>query len=238
MYKIVGLDLDGTITQHKSKLEDASKIVLLKLKEKYHCVIVGAGSCDRIYKQLEYYPIDVIGNYGMQQATNIDGAIVYNKNDKYTVDKKWFIETIDKLRQITGFTKYDGESVEFHESGAVTFPLLGTKALLHDKLNFDPKGEKRTKIYDTVSQEFSNYNCFIGGTSSFDIVLKKYDKFKALMKFATEKGVAKEDILYIGDDFKKGGNDEQVMLGGIDCINITDYKKLSDLLVKKAIIEE
>jgi hypothetical protein len=54
------------------------------------------------------------------------------------------------LREKYGFTDYRGENVEYHPSGCVTFPCLGTKAQQEDKLSFDPNRSKRRAIYQDV----------------------------------------------------------------------------------------
>ena len=64
--RLVALDMDGTITQHRTPLEPENRAVLDKLAEKYRLVMVGAGACMRIHRQLNGYPLDVIGNYGME----------------------------------------------------------------------------------------------------------------------------------------------------------------------------
>ena len=66
--KLVAFDLDGTLTQHKSKLGENSKNMLDALSEKYKLLMVGAGACRRIFNQMDGYPIDIIGNYGLQYA--------------------------------------------------------------------------------------------------------------------------------------------------------------------------
>jgi len=231
------MDLDGTLTQHKSKLEPKNAELLRRLALKYDLVMVGAGSCSRIWEQMNRFDIDIIGNYGMQRSHVQNGDLIIDKSDCYTVDKDFFESTVSQLRQQTGYASYTGDSVEYHPSGAVTFPLIGTKAALKDKLLFDPSGEKRSAIYDKVASAFKDFNCFIGGTSSFDIVAKKYDKYSALIEYAKDKGFKKEEILFLGDDFKKGGNDEQVMQGGIDCVIVKDYNTLDALLIRRGIIE-
>lgn len=235
-YKLIAMDLDGTLTQHKSQLEEKNTQLLYDLKERYNLVMLGAGGCERIYKQMNCFPIDIIGNYGIQESKIINGQFKIVRNDCYTVDKEFFEKAITKIRHLTGYTDYVGDNVEFHQSGMVTFPLLGTKALLKDKLAFDPDGKKRSAIYDLVAAEFKDYNCFIGGTSSFDIPLKKYDKYQALLEYIKPLGIKEEEVLFIGDDFKKGGNDEQLLLGGIDCIIITNYLNTIEILEEKGII--
>lgn len=235
-YKLIAMDLDGTLTQHKSKLEQQNTNLLNELRKEYSLVILGAGDCQRIYSQMNCYPIDIVGNYGIQESTIEDGVFKIIRNDVYSVNKSFFEDTIDRIRRATGYTSYVGQSVEFHQSGLVTFPLIGTAAKLEDKLLFDPDGNKRKRIYDLVASEFSDYNCFIGGTSSFDISAKQYNKYYALLRYIEKKAINQEQVLFIGDDFKKGGNDEHVMLGGVDCIIVDHYNNTESILKQKGII--
>ena len=66
MIKLIAFDLDGTLTQHKTPLEPANYETLVALSKKYKLLMAGAGACMRIFNQLGGFPIDVIGNYGLQ----------------------------------------------------------------------------------------------------------------------------------------------------------------------------
>ena len=66
--KLVAFDLDGTLTQHKSKLSPEARATLEALNKKYKLLMVGAGMCLRIFNQMDQFPIDVLGNYGLQYA--------------------------------------------------------------------------------------------------------------------------------------------------------------------------
>ena len=51
--KLVAFDLDGTLTQHKTKLDATNRAVLDALKAKgYELVMAGAGQCMRIFNQM------------------------------------------------------------------------------------------------------------------------------------------------------------------------------------------
>lgn len=234
--KLLAFDLDGTLTQHKTKLDKVNRKLLERLKSIYKLVVIGAGSCKRIYDQLDGFEIDIVGNYGLEESTVQDGQFVLLRSERYAVDKKFFEETITKLRKEFGYENYKGDNVEFHDSGAVTFPLLGTKADKEEKLAFDPNGVKRRKIYQEVSSAFEGYNVFVGGTSSFDITKSSYNKYFALKKYAEERNIALDEIVYVGDDFEDGGNDSQVINGGICCINVRDYRRLGEYLTEEGLI--
>ncbi|MBQ8337881.1 MAG: phosphomannomutase, partial [Oscillospiraceae bacterium] len=64
--RLIAFDLDGTLTQHKTPLDDENRAVLDALGKKYKLLMAGAGMCRRIFNQMGQYPIDILGNYGMQ----------------------------------------------------------------------------------------------------------------------------------------------------------------------------
>ena len=230
--KIIAMDLDGTLTQHKEKLSAEHRAVLDKLSQKYKLIMVGAGQVGRIFNQMEQYPIDIIGNYGLQYAT-------YDKNDKnvhvvrdlaFPVDKEATEKKVTYFRNKYGFTEYSGENVEYHISGCITFPILGTKAIQEDKLAFDPDRSKRRAIYDEVCEAFSDYNVFVGGSSSFDMAPKPYNKYYALDLYCKENGIEHSQVVYIGDDYGVGGNDESVYKADFNYIKIDDYRDFPKLV--------
>lgn len=231
-YELIAFDLDGTLGEHKTPISDRHLELLRNLKERYQLVIAGAGTCQRIYNQVREFPIDILGSYGMQQSTvslGQDGEyhLQMLRNDSVPVNIADTEERVFELRRKTGYLDYTGGNVEYHSSGAITFPLLGTKAHIDDKLAFDPSRERRRAIYSLVVEAFPEYNVFIGGSSSFDIVPKPFDKFHALKRLLEERGIPLDSVLYVGDDFGEGGNDEPVLKGGIDIVNVHDYRKLN-----------
>ena len=113
MKKLICFDLDGTLTQHRSKLEEKNKAVLDALAKKYKLIMVGAGGVERIYAQMNEYPIDIIGNYGMQEGKIVNGSLQIVKQITTSPDKQYFLEKIAYLREKYGYTKFVGETVEF-----------------------------------------------------------------------------------------------------------------------------
>ena len=104
------------------------------------------------------------------------------------------------------------------------------KALIEDKLAFDPTRAKRRKMYDEVLSLFPDYTVYIGGSSSFDFSEKRFNKYDAIMAYAAREGYEKDEILYVGDDFGDGGGDSHVRLGGMDYVEITDFRTLPERL--------
>lgn len=223
--KVIAMDLDGTLTQHKTPLSQEHRALLTELSKKYKLLMVGAGQVMRIFNQLEGFPIDIIGNYGMQYG-------VYNRETQNMdlvrdvttqCNREEITEKINALREKYGYTEYAGDTVEFHPSGCITFPILGTKAKQEDKLSFDPDRAKRRRIYQDVTDTFSDYCVFVGGSTSFDMAPKPYDKNHALDLYCKENSLSHSEVVYIGDDYGLGGNDESVYKSDFNFITIDNY---------------
>jgi len=232
MIKLIAMDLDGTLTQHKQPLDKEHRDALEKLAKKYKLLMVGAGQVMRIFNQLEQFPIDIIGNYGLQYGT-------YNKETKsidilrdlqFPIDKPSVEERITALREKYGYTEFAGDNTEFHPSGCVTFPILGTKAKPEDKLAFDPDRSKRRKFYNDVIETFPEYIVFVGGSSSFDMAPMPYNKYYALDLYCKEHNLKHDEVVYIGDDYGLGGNDESVYKSDFTYLTIDDYRDFPKII--------
>ena len=114
--KVIAMDLDGTLTQHKQPMSDECKATLIALSKKYKLLMVGAGQVYRIFNQMEHFPIDIIGNYGLQYAT-------YNPDTKdldivrdlsFPCDRESVEAKVTALREKHGYTEFAGDNVEYH----------------------------------------------------------------------------------------------------------------------------
>lgn len=232
--KLVAFDLDGTLTQHKSPLGPENRAVLDELRQHYKLLMVGAGAAMRIFKQMEGYPIDIIGNYGLQWGEYVPETreLRIVQDVQLDCDREEVARRITKLRKKHGFESFAGESVEYHASGCVTFPILGTKADLADKLAFDPDRAKRRVIYPEVKEVFSDYTTFVGGSSSFDFAPLPYNKCYALDQYCKARGLSHEEVAYVGDDYGPGGNDESIYLSDFRFYTVDDYRQLRQALAE------
>lgn len=230
--KLIAMDLDGTLTQHREPLTPKNRAVLDKLSRKYKLIMVGAGQTSRIFNQMGKYPIDIIGNYGLQYAkyNKESGELDIIRNLSFPHDKEKIETNITYLRNKHGFTEFRGDSVEYHVSGCVTFPILGTKAIQAEKLAFDPDRSKRRAFYSEVCSLFEDYNVFVGGSSSFDMSPKPYNKYYALDLYCKENGIAHSEVAYIGDDYGEGGNDEPVFKADFNYLKIDDYRDFENVV--------
>ena len=112
----------------------------------------------------------------------------------------------------------------------MTIPLLGTAAAKEKKLAFDPDRTKRRKIYRDVCETFPEYSVFVGGSSSFDMAPKPYNKYYALDSYCSEKGYLHGEVVYIGDDYGMGGNDESVYQSDFNYLKIDNFEDFPEIV--------
>lgn len=232
--KLFAFDLDGTLTQHKTPLPAENRAVLERLSEKGLLCMVGAGMCRRIFEQMGHFPIDIIGNYGMQTAIYNSALkdIEIIEDNKVPADRESIERRVTELRERCGYTDFKGDNVEYHSSGCITFPLLGTKAEQRDKLAFDPDRKKRRAFYGEVKKLFPEYTVFVGGSSSFDMAPKPYNKYYALNAYCNERGIAHDAVIFAGDDYGEGGNDESVYLSDFGFEKVDNYLDFPKIMRK------
>ena len=231
--RVIAMDLDGTLTQHKQPLSPQTRSTLEALGRRYRLLMVGAGQAQRIFRQMERFPIDIIGNYGMQYAAydaQTDSLRMLRDEAVTTADRGTIEAKVTALREKHGYTGFAGDSVEYHPSGCLTFPLLGTKARQEDKLAFDPDRTIRRSLYAEVCEAFPDYCVFVGGSSSFDMAPRPYNKRYALELYCREHGLAHGEVLFIGDDYGTGGNDESVYLSDFPFLCVDDYRTFPALV--------
>ncbi|MBO5071019.1 MAG: HAD-IIB family hydrolase [Roseburia sp.] len=230
--KLIAFDLDGTLTQHKQPLDEKNRKMLDHLSEKYKLLMVGAGQAARIFRQMEGYPIDIIGNYGLQFAkyNEMTRNIDIVRDQSFACDRDSVEKRAAYIRQKYGYTEFAGASVEYHPSGCITLALLGTKANQADKLAFDPDRKKRRIMYEEVVEVFSDYNVFVGGSSSFDMAPKPFHKYYALDLYCKENGLSHNNVVFVGDDYGTGGNDESVYQSDIGFLCVDDYRKFKEVV--------
>lgn len=230
--KLIAMDLDGTLTQHKEQLDDEHKAALDMLGKKYKLLMVGAGKIGRIFNQMNQYPIDIIGNYGLQYAkyNSATGELDIVRDLTFVANRDEIDKKVTFFREKYGYTEFRGNNVEYHPSGCVTFPILGTGAIQEEKLAFDPDRKKRRAFYSEVVESFSDYNVFVGGSSSFDMSPKPYNKRYALELYCRENGYKHDEVVFIGDDYGQGGNDECVYLADFNYLTIDDYRDFPNVI--------
>lgn len=229
--KAVGFDVDGTLTEYRTRISDKNFLALTGLSKFCEIFVVSGGSCERINSQLGYFHSDVYGNYGMEISSYIDGSTpTIVKRESVPVDRDSVRTRVDKLRNECGFTEYSGDPVLIYESGMISVPLLGTEGLPERKITFDPDRHIRLEVIDKFKAEFDGYSVYTGGANSFDIVPEPYTKISCVKDFCQRRGIDLHNVLFVGDEFFAGGNDYSVLEGGVKCAAVRSHLDIEALI--------
>lgn len=77
---------------------------------------------------------------------------------------------------------------------------------------------------------------FVGGSSSFDMAPRPFDKYYALKKYCADNGLGLDEVVFVGDDYGFGGNDESVYRSEISFVTIDDYRTFPEVMKKAGLL--
>ena len=248
MKKLIAFDLDGTLTESKSPMEDRMAELLDKLLQKMHVCVISGGKFLQFEKQLlvslRSEPQQLERLHLMPTCGTRYFKFKGNKwhqiyaEDFKPAEKKKIIDALNK-----GFDdlkrrekKVWGETVEDRGS-QITFSVLGQdivdvlgKEGVRMKEQWDPNDAKKNELRDYIAPLIPEFEVRVGGITSIDVTKLGIDKAYGMKKLMTELNLKKEDILFIGDRIREGGNDYPVKLMGIDCMQIAHWQETAQVI--------
>ncbi len=253
MTKLVVFDLDGTLTESKSKVTPEIVQAISDLQKSYEVAIISGCS----YKQFEdqflfefnpfkhtFMSLRLLPTCGAQMYMYDHGWFQIYNNDLLLREKVKIFEAFEcaifhfnadiKRHKGSGFCEANlideldsgkyGEIAEDRGS-QITFSMLGQEAPLEEKNKWDPDCAKRKKIAAFVQKYLLEFEVRIGGTTSIDVTKKGIDKSFGVLKIIEHLSLDKQDVLFVGDALFKGGNDYPVKELGIECIPTSGPKE-------------
>lgn len=108
-----------------------------------------------------------------------------------------------------------GERVIDRES-QIAFTAVGQEAPADVKAAWDPTSEKRLRVARALRDRLPEFDILIGGASTIDFTRKDTNKSYGVRWYADYLKAKPEELLYIGDALYPGGNDEVVLVTGIE----------------------
>ena len=129
-----------------------------------------------------------------------------------------------------------GEVIEDRES-QITYSVLGQNIVqelgeegLRIKHAWDPDDSKKQSVRDYVAPLLPEFEVRVGGVTSIDVTRPGIDKAYGMQKLTEIVGIKKEDILFMGDRIRPGGNDFPVKEIGIDCLEVSDWRDTAKMI--------
>jgi HAD superfamily hydrolase (TIGR01484 family) len=232
MKKLVVFDLDGTLAQSKSALDDEMAKLLAELSAVAKVSIISGGDWPQFEKQVlgrlpangkldNFYLLPTCGTKFFEYK---NGTWVKLYSEDLSPDqRKKIIASLEQAVSQTGFQPKEtwGELIEDRGS-QITYSALGQQAPLDAKKTYDPDFEKRKKIKAVLDTLIPEFSVALGGSTSIDVTLPGIDKAYGMRKLRDVLGIQFSEMLFAGDALFPGGNDNPVRSTGTDCVQVRD----------------
>jgi phosphomannomutase len=242
--KVIAFDLDGTLAPSKSALPDRMGLAIARLLDHFEVCVISGGKFGQFEKQLlndlqagteelarlhlmptcgtQYYRYDVTKNIWQRmyaelfteaEKKEIVGALNKGFDDlHYRAEKVYGAEIEDRGSQVT-FSTYGQDIID----------VLGEEGL-RQKEAWDPDDKKKQELRDYIAPLIPDFEVRVGGITSIDVTKPGIDKAYGIRKLMGILDISKEDILFLGDRIREGGNDYPVKEFGIDCIEVSRWQ--------------
>ena len=240
---LVVFDLDGTLTESKSAIDDEMSELLGKLLGVKKVAIIGGGKYDQFQKQLLdklKIPDDFLNNLFLFP---LNGSSFYRYQNKKW-QKMYFQElsagerkkTHEAFERVLKEIKYIlpervyGEQIEDRGS-QITFSVLGQNAPLDEKVKWSKKHDAdRLRIVLKLQEYLPDMEVKIAGLTSIDVIRKGIDKKFAIEKLMEYLNISIADTLFVGDAFGPAGNDSPALESGILCFKVKSPQDTKNLI--------
>lgn len=231
MKKLIVFDLDGTLAESKSPVDEEMSHLLGALLRVAKVAIISGGNWPQFEKQ-------VLSNLSLDDSRKnlfllpTCGTKFYKYESSWSElysenftkeEKEKIISSINQVMASSGYKeqKVWGEVIEDRGS-QITFSGLGQQAPIEEKKKWDPDFSKRKKmkaLLDTLLPEFS---VKLGGTTSVDVTKPGIDKAYGIRKLRDTLGISIQEMIFIGDALFPGGNDHPATETGMVTIQVRD----------------
>jgi len=224
MKKLIVFDLDGTLAESKSSLDDEMAALLHDLLGVVKVAVISGGDWPQFEKQLlSHLPKD--GHLANLSLLPTCGTKFYQYagdwkklySEDFTPEEKEKI--IGSLHKALGESGYKAEQVwgEIIEDrgSQITFSALGQQAPLEAKTKWDPDFARRKKITAILTTLIPEFSVRMGGATSIDVTKPGIDKAYGIRKLRDILGVSLSEMLFIGDALFPGGNDYPAKEAGV-----------------------
>jgi phosphomannomutase len=244
--KIIIFDLDDTLSESKTSIDQEMVRFLNALLDKKKVAIISGGALRQINLQ-------VSNHLDCSKLENLyilpgNGSSLYSYDESKAEwkpsyeallnenEKKEIVEAYDASIKELKFEKPQKlyGNVMDDRGGQITFSELGQQAPLDEKKRWDPDQKKRLSIVEKMESKLAHFSIKIGGMTSIDVTKKNVDKAHGAQNLLTFLKLEKKDALYIGDAIYPQGNDYSMKEAHYDCIKVNnpeDTKRVIETLL-------
>lgn len=240
--KLIVFDLDGTLTESKSVIDDEMAGLLGKLLAVKQVAVIGGGKYELFQEQLLdrlNLPEELLKNLFIFPTTSTafykyEGSQwknVYKLELSQEEKKKIF----DAFEKVFNELNYHPEEVYWEvvedRGSEITFSALGQNAPLDLKSEWKKENsELKLKMVEILQKYLPEMEVRAAGFTSIDITRKGIDKEYGIKQIEKYLGVPVGHMLFVGDALFPGGNDSAALRSGILCFEVKGIADTKDLI--------
>lgn len=231
MKQLIVFDLDGTLAESKSDLDEEMVTLLDSLLRVAKVAIISGGDWPQFEKQILSHTfaadglvhLSLLPACGTKFYSYKSNWVPIYSEDLTVAEKKGIISSLRIASELLGFvpSKTWGDVIEDRGS-QITFSALGQLAPLTEKKTWDPDFSKRKQMQSLLSKSIPEFSVRLGGTTSIDVTRAGIDKAYGIHKLTEILGIGKTEMIFVGDALFPGGNDYAVKEAGVDSIEVRD----------------
>lgn len=242
--ELIAFDLDGTLADSKSPIEDEMHDKFTSLLGKYQVCVMSGGKFGQFEKQLlsrldatpeqleNLHIMPTCGTRYYQFDPNTAKWELQYAEDFTEIEKKKIIDALNKGFDDLNYRENEtwGECIEDRGS-QVTFSVLGQdivdelgKEGVRRKEAWDPDNSKKNNLKDYITKFIPEFEVRVGGVTSIDVTKKGIDKAYGMKKLLDMLKIPKQKAVFIGDRLQEGGNDYPVKAMGVESIEVSNWK--------------
>ena len=223
MPKLIFFDLDGTLAESKQPLTAEMAALVAKLLEHASVAVISGGALQQFLKQV-VAQLPASANLANLYILPTSGAALYAYRGgawKKLYEERLSESEMHKIEaamraaaaetRLIDFSKPAafGERIE-RRGGEVSMSALGQQAPILLKKEWDPDKAKRRVLQANIAARLPDFSVGMGGATTIDVTKLNVDKAYGIRQLCRELLISESNVLYVGDELEKGGNDEAV----------------------------
>jgi HAD superfamily hydrolase (TIGR01484 family) len=230
MKQLIVFDLDGTLAESKSSLDEEMARLLTDLLGVVRVAVISGGAWPQFEKQLltllphdhRLQALSLLPTCGTKYFSYDTTWEQLYSEDLTEAEKARIIDALHQAASALEPPARVWGAITEDRGSQVTFSALGQQAPLEAKVRWDPDFAKRTTMKAVLDELIPEFEVRLGGSTSVDITKRGIDKAYGIHKLRDILGVAIEEMVFIGDALFPGGNDYPAKQAGVVSIQVRD----------------
>ncbi|MDR2538173.1 MAG: HAD-IIB family hydrolase [Bifidobacteriaceae bacterium] len=227
---LIAFDLDGTLAQSKSKIDESMSEILGRLIDTIQVCVISGGKYEQFDQNLlrllphgtNLTNLHILPTSGTRYYRHLpSGWKQVYAYDLTEPEKKQIVQIIENAARSLNLWEEFTYGPRIEDRGSqITFSALGQEAPVEVKLQWDPDNTKKEQLRSLISMDLSGYRVASGGSTSIDVTKRGVDKAYGLSELALATGLDLEKFIFVGDRLDPGGNDAPVKKLGIQTYQV------------------